>query len=76
MAVDIDALITKAQELKSRGLSEKDISGELHLSLETVNWLLTKGVEGEVPPSDVKIGWRSMGVYGQRIQHITNILAD
>ncbi len=74
--VDIDALIEKAQHLKGRGLSEKDIADELHLSVETVNWLLTKGVEGEMPPSDVKIGWRSMGVFGRRMQNLANILSD
>jgi len=63
----IDALVKKATEYKEKGLSEKEIGDELHLSPETVTWLLTRGVKGGEPPKDVKIGWRSVGVYGNRI---------
>src|SRR3989304_3839612 len=63
----IDALVKKALEYKEKGLSDKEIGDELHLSPETVTWLLTRGMRGEAPPKDVKIGWRSIGVYGNRI---------
>src|SRR2546428_7962165 len=59
----IDALVKKAIELKEKGLSDKEIGDELHLSPETVTWLLSRGVGGGAPPKDVKIGWRSIGVY-------------
>lgn len=69
-------LIERAKNLKEKGLSESDIGDELHLTREVVNWLLTEGEKGEFPPSDVKIGWRSIGVYGKRIEFLSYILAD
>src|SRR5256885_15924766 len=63
----IDALVKKAIELKEKGLSDKEIGDELHLSPETVTWLLSRGVGGGAPPKDVKIGWRAIGVYGNRV---------
>ncbi len=63
-------------EYKQKGLSEKEIGDELHLSPETVTWLLTRGVKGEAPPRDIKIGWRSIGVYGSRIGYMSAALAD
>jgi orotate phosphoribosyltransferase len=72
----IDALVKKAMEYKERGLSEKEIGDELHLSAETVTWLLTRGVKGGEPPKDVKIGWRSVGVYGNRIGFVAAAMTD
>jgi orotate phosphoribosyltransferase len=72
----IDALVRKAMEYKEKGLSEKEIGDELHLSPETVTWLLTRGVKGEAPPRDIKIGWRSVGVYGNRIGFISAAMTD
>lgn len=72
----IDALVRKAMEYKEKGLSEKEIGDELHLSPETVTWLLTRGVKGEAPPRDIKIGWRSVGVYGNRIGFIAAAMTD
>ena len=72
----LEALIDKAFELKEKGLSEKEIGDELHLSVNTVTWLLVKGRKGEEPPQDVKIGWRSIGVYGNRIGFISATLSD
>ncbi|MFQ5837823.1 MAG: orotate phosphoribosyltransferase-like protein [Thermoplasmata archaeon] len=72
----IDALVRKAMEFKEKGLSEKEIGDELHLSPETVTWLLTRGVKGEAPPRDIKIGWRSVGVFGNRIGFITATMTD
>lgn len=72
----IDALVRKAMEFKEKGLSEKEIGDELHLSPETVTWLLTRGVKGETPPRDIKIGWRSIGVFGNRIGFVGAALTD
>lgn len=72
----IDALVKKALEFKEKGFSEKEIADELHLSSETVTWLLTRGVKGGEPPKDVKIGWRSVGVYGNRIGFMAAAMTD
>ncbi|MFQ5553678.1 MAG: orotate phosphoribosyltransferase-like protein [Thermoplasmata archaeon] len=72
----IDALVRKAMEFKEKGLSEKEIGDELHLSPETVTWLLTRGVRGEAPPQDIKIGWRSVGVFGTRIGFVAAAMTD
>jgi len=72
----IDALVKKALEYKEKGLSEKEIGDELHLSAETVTWLLTRGVKGGEPPKDVKIGWRSVGVFGNRIGFVAAAMTD
>ncbi len=72
----IDELIQKALELKEQGMSEAEIGNELHLSTETINWLLTHGKTGEKPPADVKIGWRSIGVYGERISYLSQIMTS
>ncbi|TET91639.1 MAG: orotate phosphoribosyltransferase-like protein [Methanomassiliicoccales archaeon] len=72
----LEALIEKALELKEKGLSEKEIGDELHLSLNTVTWLLVKGLRGGAPPPDVKIGWRSIGVYANRIGFVSATMSD
>src|SRR2546427_2178458 len=72
----VDALAKKAAEYKEKGLSEKEIGDELHLSPETVMWLLTRGLKGGEPPKDVKIGWRSVGVSGNRIGFLAAAMTD
>ncbi len=72
----IDAIAKKALDYKEKGLSEKEIADELHLSTETVTWLITRGVKGGQPPKDVKIGWRSLGVYGNRIGFVGAAMTD
>jgi orotate phosphoribosyltransferase len=72
----IDALVKRAIEYKEKGLSDKEIGDELHLSPETVTWLLSRGVGGGAPPKDVKIGWRSIGVYGNRIGFLSAAITD
>ncbi len=72
----IDSLVKKVLELKKNGLSESEISDELHLSVATVTWLLTRNVKEEKPPTDIKIGWRSIGVYGGRIGLISSLFSD
>src|SRR5436305_12526664 len=73
---DVNAIAKKALDYKEKGLSEKEIADELHLSPETVTWLLTRGVKGGEPPKDEKIGWRSIGVYGNRIGLMPAAMAD
>jgi len=73
---NIDTLAKKAHDLKEKGLSDREIGDELHVSGETVTWLLTRGVKGGEPPKDVKIGWRSLGVYGARVGFVASALAD
>lgn len=72
----VDTLVKRALELKEQGLNEHEIGRELHVSENTVIWLLTRSVKGEKPPVDVKIGWRSIGVYGNRIGYLAAIFAD
>jgi len=72
----IESIIEKALSLKAKGLTDKEIGDELHLSPTTISWLLTRNVKGEKPPSDIKIGWRSVGVYPHRIEHLANIMSD
>src|SRR5437016_7742502 len=64
---DVNAIAKRALEYKEKGLSEKEIADELHLSPETVTWLLTRGVKGGEPPKEVKTGGRSLGGYGNGI---------
>ncbi len=72
----IDLLVKKSRELKASGMNDKEIARELHLSVGTVVWLLTRDVKVEAPPSDIKIGWKSVGVYGHRIAMMSAILSD
>ena len=73
---DVNSIAKRAMEYKEKGLSEKEIADELHLSAETVTWLLTRGVKGGEPPKDVKIGWRSVGVFGNRIGFMAAAMSD
>jgi orotate phosphoribosyltransferase len=72
----LEELYKRALELKSKGMSDKEISTELHLSVNTVTWLLGKEFLQEGKVQDVRIGWRSVGVYGSRMQSIAEIMAD
>jgi orotate phosphoribosyltransferase len=72
----IDSIIDKALNLKAKGLTDKEIGDELHLSSTTISWLLTRKVKGEKPPADIKIGWRSVGVFPHRIERLSNIMSD
>ncbi len=75
----IENLIQKALKLHEKGLSEREICEDLHLSQQTVEWLLAKGLKREAPdgpPADVKIGWRSIGVMTHRMVAIAEIMAD
>lgn len=72
----IDELVEMALELKSKGLTDKDISDELSLSRDTVNWLLARKVKTEKPPADILISWTLIGENSSRIEHISKILSD
>ena len=73
--VDVKELAANAKILRKKGLSVREVADELHLSVDTVNYLVEYGPEG-LPPSDVKIGWRSVGVSGYRIGLMAELMAD
>ena len=71
--------MARAKELKEEGQSNREISQEMHLAQATVDWLLAKHASenfDETLPPDVKVGWRTIGVSGSRIQAIAEIMAD
>ena len=71
--------MARAKELKEEGQSNREISQEMHLAQATVDWLLAKQASenfDETLPPDVKVGWRTIGVSGSRIQAIAEIMAD
>ncbi len=74
--IDIEELVKKVKELHSKGYNHKEISSDLHLAIDTVTWLLSGAPSKETPPSDVKIGWTSIGVFGTRIKYTAHILAN
>ncbi|MBN1390104.1 MAG: orotate phosphoribosyltransferase-like protein [Candidatus Thermoplasmatota archaeon] len=71
-----EKMIKQVLELREKGLSREDIAKELHLSEETVGWLLSRGKGSEKPPADIYIGWRSVGVYSSRLTHMARIFSD
>lgn len=71
-----DKMKNQVIELREKGLSREDIAKELHLSEETVGWLLSRGERSDKPPADIYIGWRSMGVYSNRLTHLARIFSD
>ncbi|MEF8878945.1 MAG: orotate phosphoribosyltransferase-like protein [Candidatus Thermoplasmatota archaeon] len=73
---EIERLINKALKYKEGGLSEHEIADELNVSRETAAWLLSKGKEEKPEDGDVKIGWRSVGVYPTRMSFISDAMVD
>ena len=72
-------MAAKAKELKDKGQTNREIGHEMHLGQRTIDWLLAKQASenfDEAPPPDVKVGWRTIGVSGSRIQAIAEIMAD
>ncbi|RLF29664.1 MAG: orotate phosphoribosyltransferase-like protein [Thermoplasmata archaeon] len=72
---EIEILIEKALKYKESGFTDYEIAEELNVSKETAVWLLNKGRKKK-PEGDVKIGWRSIGVYPSRIGFISDALCD
>ena len=72
---EVEALIEKAIKFKESGLTSLEIADELNVSKETAEWLLSKGKEKK-PTGDLKIGWRSVGVFPSRIDYISDALCD
>ena len=77
--MSIEKMAAKVKELKDKGQGNREISQEMNLSQATVEWLLAKQAsekfDGALPP-DVKVGWRTIGVSGSRIQAIAEIMVD
>lgn len=72
-----DKWLSMAMDLQAKGLTVQEIAQELNVSAATVEWLVTRKLEKEAPPpADVKIGWRSIGVRGRRINLISEVLVD
>ena len=77
--MSMEKMSAKAKELKSKGHSTREICQEMHLAQVTVEWLLAKQASDNFAdnvPADVKVGWRTIGVSGTRIQAIAEIMAD
>ena len=72
---EIDFLIEKALKYKESGLTDHEIAEELNVSRETAIWLLNKAKEKK-PEGDLKVGWRSIGVYPTRISFIADVMCD
>ncbi|RLF64663.1 MAG: orotate phosphoribosyltransferase-like protein [Thermoplasmata archaeon] len=72
---DMKELIRRAKELKEKGFSEREISEELNLSETTVSGLLS-GALTELTSEDVRIVWRSIGVFPRRVKLIAEVMAD
>ncbi len=75
MTMSIEELREIATRLRTEGLNSQQIADELSLSQDTVAWLLA-GNQGRDAPTDVRIGWRTIGVKPERIEAIGEIMAD
>ena len=77
--MSIENMARKANELREEGHTTREIGQEMHLSKATIEWLLAKQASSDFSeklPPDVKVGWRSIGVSGSRINSIAEIMAD
>jgi orotate phosphoribosyltransferase len=73
-----ESMIKKAKELKAKGLVEGQISEELNISSETVNWLLThvEKTSASTGPTDISVDWSMIGKSAFRLSHISEALSD
>lgn len=71
-------LVHKAQELKQRGLSDREVADELNLQVDTVVWLLLREQERKTlpAPTDYAVNWSAIGSSPRRINLIGLALAD
>ena len=74
MTLSIEELKTMVKNLRKDGLNSQQIADELSLSQDTIQWLLTDSKSER--PTDVRIGWRTIGVRPARITAIGEIMAD
>ena len=75
MVSSIEELRITAANLRKEGLNSQQIGDELSLSQDTIAWLLA-GSKADERPTDVRIGWRTIGVRPNRISAIGSIMAD
>ena len=73
--MSIEELRITAANLRKDGLNSQQIADELSLSQDTISWLLA-GNQSDDRPTDVRIGWRTIGVKPNRIAAIGTIMAD
>ncbi len=73
---EIEELVRKAKELKSKGFTTGEIADELNISRETALWLLTHGVEAEKAPRDIYIDWRNIGSNPNVMKNVAVALAE
>ena len=76
MIMSIEELRTTASNMRKTGLNSQQIADELSLSQDTIAWLLAGDNKSNDAPSDVRIGWRTIGVKPSRIEAIGMIMAD
>lgn len=74
--MSIEELRTTASNMRKTGLNSQQIADELSLSQDTIAWLLAGDKKSNDAPSDVRIGWRTIGVKPSRIEAIGMIMAD
>ena len=75
MVLSIEELTVLATNLRKEGLNTQQIADELSLSQDTITWLLT-GSASDTRPTDVRIGWRTLGVRPARLAAVGSIIAD
>ncbi|MFQ5998053.1 MAG: orotate phosphoribosyltransferase-like protein [Candidatus Bathyarchaeia archaeon] len=73
-----DKFLKKAHELKSQGLSDKEIAEELNIQIDTVTWLLLHEKERAKAPAplDFSVNWASVGSNTKRVSLVGWALAD
>jgi len=76
MQLSVDELRAMVDEFRSSGLTSQQIADELSLSHTTIEWLSASDFEIESKPSDVKVGWRSIAVKGERIEAVSFVFCD
>ena len=76
MHLSVDELRDKVEEFRSSGLNPQQIADELSFSQTTVQWLSASDFEVDDKPVNVKVGWRSIAVKGERIEAISYVFCD
>ena len=76
MHLSVDELRGKVEEFRESGLNTQQIADELSLSQTTVQWHSASDYEVDEKPLDVKVGWRSIAVKGERIEAVSYIFCD